>query len=54
MLAHFNSQDKNFLAREMITVEDNVGINGLQLKPVIPMFQGERSTADTNDHHDTR
>jgi len=36
MLAQFNSQDKNFLARDVITVEDNVDINGLQLTPVIP------------------
>jgi hypothetical protein len=54
MLAQFNSQDKNFLAREMIIVEDNVGINRLLFTPVIPMVQGDRSTADTNDHHDTR
>jgi hypothetical protein len=54
MLAHFSSQGKNFLATEMITVEDNVGINGLQVTPVIPMVQGDRSTADTNDHHNTK
>jgi hypothetical protein len=54
MLAHFGSQDKNFLARETITVEDNVGINGLQVTPVIPMVQGDGSTADTNDHHNTK
>jgi len=53
MLAQFSSQDKNFLAREMITVEDNVGIHGLQVTPVIPMVQGDRSKADTNDHHNT-
>jgi len=54
MLAQFNSQDKNFLTREIITVKDNVGINSLQSTPVIPMVQGEESTADTNDHHDTK
>ena len=53
MLAQFNSQDKNFLATEMITVEDNVGINGLMFTQMIPMVQDDRSTADTNDHHDT-
>ena len=46
MLAQFNSQDKNFLAREMIIVEDNVGISRLLFTPVIPMVQGDRSTAD--------